>query len=283
MTRSTSGDRPEALEAAPQEGPGPMTLPKLSELGSDLLVTTRPRRALTLSLPYAGVAMFAAAWLAGWWWATPPIAFGIFVAVVTATHDVVHRSLGLGRRATEWALFLLGGVLLESGHAYRATHLQHHRTFPSDEDPEGYPADLSAVGAILYGPVFLARLWWWAFRRGRTAQRAWLVAEAALPFTAVAAGAAFSRGLLVYAVMMIVGSWVYPLLTVHLPHRHYGDTPLTQTHTLRGRVIPAVFLELTYHLEHHLYPQVPSHHLARLARRLDPVLAEAGVKPRKVI
>ncbi|MEO3824212.1 fatty acid desaturase [Actinomadura sp. B10D3] len=258
-------------------------IPRLSELGPDLLVTTRGRRVLTLSLPYAGTALFAAVWAAGWWWLTPLVAFGIFVAVVTATHDVVHRSLGLGRRSTEWALFLLGAVLLESGHAYRATHLQHHRTFPSDEDPEGYPANLSAVGAVLYGPVFLARLWGWAFRRASVSQRAWLLAEAALPFVAVGAGLFFSRGLLVYAVMVIVGSWVYPLLTVHLPHRHYGDTPLTQTHTLRGRVVPALFLELTYHLEHHLYPQVPSHHLARLARRLDPVLAEAGVQPRKVL
>ncbi|WP_433479012.1 fatty acid desaturase family protein [Spirillospora sp. CA-142024] len=258
-------------------------IPKLSELGSDLLVTTPRRRILTLSLPYVGIALFAVAWGAGWWWLTPPITFGIFVAVVTATHDVVHRSLGLGRRATEWALFLLGAVLLESGHAYRATHLQHHRTFPSDEDPEGYPANLSAVGAVLYGPVFLARLWLWAFRRAALGQRLWLLAEAALPFAAVGAGMLLWRGLLVYAALVIVGSWVYPLLTVHLPHRHYGDTPLTQTHTLRGRVVPALFLELTYHLEHHLYPQVPSHHLARLARRLDPVLAEAGVRPWKVI
>jgi hypothetical protein len=65
--------------------------------------------------------------------------------------------------------------------------------------------------------------------------------------------------LLLYATLAIAGSWVYPLLTVHLPHKDFGDTPLTQTHTLRGRIIPAIFLELTYHLEHHLYPQVPSH------------------------
>ncbi|WP_084266001.1 fatty acid desaturase family protein [Actinomadura macra] len=258
-------------------------IPKLSDLGPDLLITTRRRRLLTLSLPYAGVALFVTAALAGWWWLTPPIAFGIFVAVVTATHDVVHRALGLSRPATEWALFLLGAVLLESGHAYRATHLQHHRTFPSDDDPEGHPADLTALGAILYGPVFLIRLWFWAYQHSGVRQRLWLLVEAALPFAAVGAGMLFWRGLLLYATMMIVGSWVYPLLTVHLPHRHYGDTPLTQTRTLRGRVIPALFLELTYHLEHHLYPQVPSHHLARLARRLDPVLAEAGVRPWKVI
>ena len=52
---------------------------------------------------------------------------GIFVGVVTATHDVVHRTLGLSARATDVWLFLLGLVLLESGHAYRMTHRQHHR------------------------------------------------------------------------------------------------------------------------------------------------------------
>ncbi len=44
-----------------------------------------------------------------------------------------------------------------------------------------------------------------------------------------------------------------------------------------------LFLELTYHLEHHLYPQVPSHHLSELARRLDPTFEKAGVKPWHVI
>jgi beta-carotene hydroxylase len=44
-------------------------------------------------------------------------------------------------------------------------------------------------------------------------------------------------------------------------------------------VIPALFLELTYHLEHHLYPQVPSHNLPELSRRLEPVLRQAGVVP----
>ena len=87
---------------------------------------------------------------------------------------------------------------------------------------------------------------------------------------------------LLYSVFAIVGSWVYPLLTVHLPHRHYGDTPLTQTHTLRGRIIPAIFLELTYHLEHHLYPEVPSHNLPELSRRLDGTLRRAGVRPWRV-
>jgi fatty acid desaturase len=266
--------------------------PALDTLGRDLLVTGRPRRIVALSRPAAGIAAYVVlVALAGrwpWlWWLTPPVMFGIFVAVVTVTHDVVHRSIGLGPRATDWALLLCGLVLLESGHAYRATHLQHHRLFPSEEDPEGYPAHLSLFGAVLYGPVFLVRLWWWALRdaRGDRSQRRWLLAEAALPLAAVAGGAAvlpWTAAPLWYAAMAVVGSWVYPLLTVHLPHRDFGDTPLTQTRTLRGHIIPAVFLELTYHLEHHLYPQVPSHHLAELGRRLDPYLAEHGVRPVRV-
>ena len=34
-----------------------------------------------------------------------------------------------------------------------------------------------------------------------------------------------------------------------------------------------------YHLEHHLFPAVPHTNWPRLAKRLDPHLAKAGVKP----
>jgi beta-carotene hydroxylase len=254
----------------------------LDNLGRELLTTTPWQRRRTLARPYIGVAVFAVVAALGWWWLTPFVVFGIFVAIVTATHDVVHRTLGLTERQTGIWLFLLGLVLLESGHAYQMTHRQHHRLFPSPDDPEGYPANLSFAGAVLYGPVFLVRLWCWSMRRADRRGRCWLVAEAAVPFAAVAGGMALWRTtpyLFAYAVMAIIGSWVYPLLTVYLPHHDYGDEPLTQTRTLRGRVIPAIFLELTYHLEHHLYPTVPSHNLPELARRLEPAFSAAGVRP----
>lgn len=268
--------------------PDELRMPTLEQLGPDLKTTTARQRRIALARPWAALALLVALASVGWWWATPIAAFMIFVAVVTVTHDVVHRSLGLSRRQTDWALFFTGLILLESGHAYRATHTQHHRLFPSDDDPEGYPANLSMLGAICYGPVFLVRLWWWAFRRNRPrpAERVWLIAEGIAPLAAVVTGVLLWPRAplpLVYATMMIVGSWVYPLLTVYLPHHGYGDTPLTQTRTLRGRIIPAIFLELTYHLEHHLYPQVPSHNLPELARRLDPFLDRAGVRAWRVI
>ncbi|HEY0641281.1 MAG TPA: fatty acid desaturase [Pseudonocardiaceae bacterium] len=260
-------------------------LPSLGELGEDLLAVTRAQRYRALARPFVGLGCFAVvAWL-HWWWLAPLVVFAVFVAVVTATHDVVHGALGLGERATGVWLFVLGAVLLESGHAYRMTHRQHHAVFPDPSDPEGYPAELSWLGAVAYGPVFLVRLWVWSLRRASAAGRAVLVAEACVPVAVVTIGLlmwSVAPGVLVYAVLVIVGSWTYPLLTVHLPHHGYGDEPVRQTRTLRGRVIPAIFLELTYHLEHHLYPRVPSHNLPELARRLEPYLAAAGVRPVRV-
>src|SRR5712691_6066565 len=181
-------------------------IPKLEELGTDLLVTTPRQRWIALTRPLIGVAVYAVAAYFGLWWLTPVIVFLIFVAVVTVTHDVVHGTLGLRRRQTDWALFLMGAVLLESGHAYRTTHIQHHRFFPSDDDPEGYPAKISLLGAVLYGPVFLYRLWWWAYHRnkGHSVQRLWLIAEAILPFIAVTSGVLLWKttpAVLVYAVL----------------------------------------------------------------------------------
>jgi beta-carotene hydroxylase len=262
-------------------------LPTLETLGGDLLATTHCQRRLALARPFLGVAAYALAAWAGLWWLTPFVVFLVFVAVVTVTHDVVHGSLGLSRRQTEWALFAMGAVLLESGHAYRLTHLRHHHVFPGPDDPEGDPARLSLLKAVLWGPLFLPRLWYWSYVRSKPGgtMRRWLVCEAAWALAVATSGLWLlprTPAVFVYVALAIVGSWVYPLLTVHLPHRDYGDTPLSQTHTLRGRIVPALFLELTYHLEHHLYPEVPSHNLPELSRRLDPMLQQAGVRPWRV-
>lgn len=270
-----------------QPSPAERSIPRLETLGTDLLTTSARQRWGACVRPLLGVAAFASAAYLGWWWLTPIVVFLIFVAVVTVTHDAVHGSLGLGPRQTEWALFIFGALLLESGHAYRLTHLQHHRRFPGPDDPEGDPARMSFWAAVLYGPLFLPRLWCWAWRRseGRPGQRCWLLAEALWPLAILATGIILwplSPAVLLYGGLALAGSWVYPLLTVHLPHHHYGAGPLTQTSSLRGTVIPALFLELTYHLEHHLFPAVPSHHLPELARRLDPFFQEAGVRTRWV-
>jgi beta-carotene hydroxylase len=173
--------------------------------------------------------------------------------------------------------------LLESGHAYRLSHLQHHQNFPHEDDPEGDPARMSFWRSVFEGPIFLIKLYLWALQRTkrRSAQFYWILSEGIWSILWIIISVAlmpYTLAVFWYVIMALVGSWVYPLLTVHLPHRDYGDTPITQTRSLRGKIIPAIFLELTYHLEHHLYPQVPSHNLKKLSKRIDSVLKENGAR-----
>jgi beta-carotene hydroxylase len=63
------------------------------------------------------------------------------------------------------------------------------------------------------------------------------------------------------------------------PHDPKGETELTHTRLFRGRILSILALEHLYHLEHHLYPQVPHHNWPELARRLDPYFARVGLRP----
>jgi fatty acid desaturase len=266
-----------------------MRLPSMSELGSDLLLSTPRQRWMPIPMPY----FYASGFMVSWHFGVHIVSFlcliCVFSACSTSTHDVVHRSLGHSRRATEWLLFLLGLPILESGHAYRATHLAHHKRFPHHDDPEGEAAHQPVWKVLVSGPLFLPRLWIWAWRasENRVDQRWWLAVEAFLPVLGIGLGILFlpwSNAVLAYSLVVLVSSWFYPLFAVHLPHRHFEEgIPLRQAWTVRGRFIPQMFLPLAYHLEHHLYPLVPSHNLPILAQRLQPWLDDAGVEPVRVL
>lgn len=251
----------------------PPGLPALRTLGTDLTTTGRARRLLVLGRPFGFGALAVGLAVSGRPVLTVVAMVPLFLSVVVAAHDLVHSTLGLSRRAEDVLLCLVGLLVLESGHAYRASHLQHHRRWPEPgDDPEGDPARMPLWRALAEGPVFLPRLWLWAWRH-RPGQRRWLALEAVGTAALLAAGpVGGSAAGTLYAVLCVLGSWTYPVATVHLPHR--GDTldPLRATRTLHGRVLPHLLLELSYHLEHHLYPAVPTHHYAELARRLDPHL-----------
>jgi beta-carotene hydroxylase len=190
-------------------------IPTLETLGRDLLVTTRHQRRLALVRPFFAVAAYGLAAYAHLWRLIPFLVFLVFVVVVTITHDVVHGSLGLSPRRSDRALFAMGAVLLESGHAYRTTHLRHHHAFPGPDDPEGDPARMSLLKAVLWGALFVPRLWNWSYARSKpgSAMRRWLVAEAAWALAVPIAGIWLlpcTPAVLVYATLVIVGSWVYP-------------------------------------------------------------------------
>src|SRR5262249_55329627 len=156
---------------------------------------------------------------AGWW----PLALGSLVAMMfltyaSSSHDYVHRTLGLPRRANEWLLALTELLGLRSGHAFRTTHLHHHRRFPHEDDVEAYGAAQGFWRALAIGPVHQPRLFIWAWRVAGPTDRRWMAAEAAAIISVLAMAVVVPR-VMVYAALVIGGGWLYPLATVWWPHR----------------------------------------------------------------
>jgi len=274
------------MTSAPSAAAGAGRVPPLRELGDDLLRTGPLRRALTLALPFlCTAAYFACASRRAWPLAVLAVMALSFFTYGSTSHDLVHRTLGLRRWPNDLLLSATELLCLRSGHAYQLAHLHHHAEFPAEDDVEGAAARMSFARALVEGPIYQLRIWPWALRRAPPRERAFILAEGA-SCTALFAGSALllpaTPVYFVYAALAIMGSWIFPLITAHLQHFPRERDPLFQTRTFRGLGARILAADHLYHLEHHLYPAVPHQHWARLARRLDPYLARAGVRPSRL-
>jgi beta-carotene hydroxylase len=260
-------------------------LPTLNELGRDLLRVNRGAVFLSLLFPFLLTSSFFLFVTLQWW--IPALACPVLLSFFTygsISHDLVHRNLGLPRRLNDLLLCLIELLTLRSGHAYRNSHLNHHARFPAKDDLEGAAAGMSLGQALLDGITLQGRIWIRALRHNRT-DRHWILGEglavagilgsslAAIPWTFWPA---------VYCGLVIGGSWMFPFVTSWIPHDASGDHDLSQTRLFRGRLISLLALEHLYHLEHHLFPQVPHHRWPELARRLDPHFQRLGIKAVKL-
>jgi len=70
----------------------------------------------------------------------------------------------------------------------------------------------------------------------------------------------------------VVGGWLFPIISVYAVHDVHGATQFQRSRTVRGRVVPKVLLGMGYHLEHHLWPTIPAHHLDEAAARATTIL-----------
>jgi beta-carotene hydroxylase len=260
-------------------------LQELQELAPELLRISPLRRVFTLLLPFLYIALYFVFSTLRWW---PSAVLSLialsFVTYGSISHDLVHRNLGLRRSVNDILLSLIELLALRSGHAYRMAHLHHHARFPHSDDIEGAAAGMSLPRTLLEGVIFQFKIWFWAVKRAKQ-DRAIILLEgcgclALFLFSLVLYS--ITPIFLVYVVLMIMGSWIIPLITSYIPHDPHGENTLFQTRLFRGRVVSIIALEHTYHLEHHLYPSVPHHNWPKLARTLDPLFKEAGLKPIKL-
>ena len=260
--------------------------PSLDELGRDLLQVSVIRRAVSLVVPFALAALFFVFAMRGLW--IPALACPVALSFLTygsTSHDLVHRTLRLPPWLNEPLLCAMELICLRSGHAYRASHLHHHARFPAEDDLETAAIRLPLAWALLDGLTLQYRLFFFALKK-RGPHHAWVIGEGiaiAVLLTGAAASLAWTPLPAIYCSLMIAGSWIFPIVTVLIPHDARGAHEWTQTRLFRGRVLSLLAFEHLYHLEHHLYPQVPHHNWPELGRRLDPHFARLGVRPIKLL
>ena len=241
------------------------------------LVSLRPAeivREMLLPLPWLALSLAAAE--RGLYPLALVLSFVFFLAGLRIVHGACHYALGLSRPATEIVLFVFSLVMLGSMHAVQWNHLRHHRHCLADDDIEAMGARGSAWRAIRLGPVFPLRLHRAALAGAPIRERRWMLAELAgnLAVVALAAGI-FPYPILVYHLMaMAIGQCLTAFFAVWTVHHDCNET-MPPARTIRHRARSIVTFNMLLHVEHHLFPRIPTAHLPVLERRLDAALPKA--------
>jgi fatty acid desaturase len=150
-------------------------------------------------------------------------------------------------------------AMLGSMHAVQWNHLRHHRHCLAEDDIEAMGARRSAWGALLLGPRFPIRLHRAALAGAHVAKRRWMAAELGGNLAvAVLVFGTLSPGVLGYQLLaMMAGQCMTAFFAVWTVHHGCSRAgPLART--VRNRFRAAVTFSMFFHLEHHLFPQVPT-------------------------
>jgi fatty acid desaturase len=207
------------------------------------------------------------------------LSFMFFLTGLRLIHNAFHGALGLSRGATDAVLWLMSVTILGSMHAVRFTHLNHHRLNLSPEDVEGRHAQMPGWRALLNGPYFTLLMHVTALHRGNWRLRATVVAELLVNATCILIVLRYAhwQPLRYHVYAMGAGHCLTAFFAVWTVH-HHCDRSHYVARTLRNRVMNAVTFNMFLHIEHHLFPLVPTCHLSELSRRIDRAAPELKTK-----
>jgi fatty acid desaturase len=241
----------------------------------------------TLSFPWIA-ATLACFWMAQssgnllWVGGALFCAFYLFLTGLRQVHCAYHYSIGISRRGCDLLMSFLSIAMTGSMHVVQLCHLHHHRHNMTDEDVEGFTGKLKWWQAILVGPYFPLKLHWFALKTAKPNQRRWIYFELALnvvwtAFVAVMVFAFNQWWLGLYLVTMWVaqcGTGFFAVWTVH----HGCEEKHHIARTQRGWFKNFISYQMFHHIEHHLFPAVPTCHWAKLGKRLDEAAPELRTK-----
>ncbi|MBL0743000.1 fatty acid desaturase family protein [Chryseolinea lacunae] len=261
----------------------PTQRPTLAELGFDLLNLSSTKLLLTIGQPLLFFVLYFIFGARYYWLPGIICAMGLsFTTYGSTSHDLVHANLKINQRLNEWLLFFFEAITFRSGHAYKLSHLYHHKRYSHDDDVEGAAARMPLFRALVEGFIFQVKIYVWALSRRNSKYHQWIVVEGIVVIT-LAMFCVFSIPYtyvpFVYLCLMVAGSWIIPLVTSYLVHTPAGETDLHQTRLFRGKFFSLIAFDHLYHLEHHLYPMVPHKNWPELAKRLDHYFDAQGIRP----
>lgn len=241
----------------------------------DLLELNRAEivKEILLSLPWLSTALVLAHFR--FYLFALGFSFIFFLCGLRQVHNAYHYAVGIPRRATEWMMFALSVLMLSSMHALQQTHLHHHSHCMDDEDAEAASARMKGWQAICFGPYFYYLIHRKGIELANARQRAWIVVEllTILSIVVLALGVLNIPILKYHVCAMLIGQCLTAFFAVWTVH-HDCDRSHFIARTLRNRVKSFIAFDMFYHLEHHLYPKVPTCHLASLSKRLDQAAPE---------
>lgn len=207
-----------------------------------------------------------------------PFSAFFFLTALRQVHNGFHNSLGTNRFLTWSTLFLNSILMMVSVHAVKFNHIRHHKYCLSEKDYEGKAAKMTWYGAILYGPVHLFLIHKVTWQLGSKTYRKNLLIELAAITSAVSLVIYFQVDFLIYHIcVMIFGEFLMAFFAVWTVHHDTHESPefaRTQRVNWKNKMTFSMF----YHLEHHLFPAVPTIKLPELAKRIDDVLPEMDKK-----
>lgn len=234
-------------------------------------------RELLISIPWLAGSWFLAA--SGTYAVALACSFMFFLTGLRQTHNAYHYALGLRRTATEWLMFVLSLLMLGSMHAVQINHLRHHRYCMRDDDVEALSARMPAWQALVIGPWFPVRLHLKALEVANRRQQRWILIELAgnLVVIGLVFGALELTWLRYHVLTMALGQCLTAFFAVWTVH-HDCEPDGRFARTIRGRLKGLMTYNMFYHVEHHLFPAVPTCKLPLLAARLDRVLPELASK-----
>lgn len=262
---------PEPDDQPPNVGSGIFHDPRLrSVVWRDLIPVSRLEIAWELFLPVAWLT--GSLTLAGFGHYATALGFSFmfFLTGLRLVHNAFHFALGLSRGATDIVMWILSLAMLGSMHAVKFNHLRHHRITLEDGDVEGRSAQMPAWRTLLFGPAFPVLLHATALTGGRRKLRIVVITELVLnaAWIGLVFGPLHFRVLRYHVISMLIGQCFTAFFAVWTVHHHCDRTHYI-ARTIRNRIKNAITFNMFRHIEHHLFPAVPTCHLSELSKRID--------------